>query len=45
MALNKALKIAKGDLFGCVDADSCPAPDSLKHMIPNFENTIACFFV
>lgn len=34
--LNQALEIATGELFVCVDADSCVAKDALKRIIPHF---------
>lgn len=36
--LNQALKIAKGSLFVCVDADSSVAEDALKKIVPQFDN-------
>lgn len=36
-SLNEAIKIAKGELFAVVDADSYPKEDSLKKMIGYFE--------
>jgi len=42
-ALNSALRLAKGELFGVVDADSFVKRDALKFMVCNFsdENTAA----
>lgn len=37
-ALNKALEIAKGELFSCVDADSLVTRDSLKKLVQSFDN-------
>lgn len=37
-ALNNALKIAKGDIFVCLDADSIVKKDALKRMVPYFED-------
>lgn len=37
-SLNDGLKIAKGELVAVVDADSYPAPDSLKKMIGFFDD-------
>lgn len=37
-SLNKAIRIAKGELIAVIDADSYPAPDSLKKMVGYFEN-------
>lgn len=37
-ALNAALKSAHGELFGCVDADSTVSPDSLRKIVPHFED-------
>lgn len=36
-ALNKALKIAKGDIFGVVDADSRIKPDCIKLLVPHLD--------
>jgi biofilm PGA synthesis N-glycosyltransferase PgaC len=35
-ALNHGLKLAKGELVGCVDSDSCPRSDALVKMVPFF---------
>ncbi|MGB9675125.1 MAG: glycosyltransferase [Candidatus Nanoarchaeia archaeon] len=41
-ALNFALTKAKGEFFGCLDADSVAAPDSLKKIISTFDaDTVA----
>lgn len=37
-ALNKALKISKGEIFVCLDADSVVKPSALKRLIPYFED-------
>lgn len=37
-SLNCALKIAKGDFFGCLDVDSIVKPNALKKMVGYFEN-------
>jgi len=36
-AMNEGLKIAKGEYFACLDADSFIASDALKKMLPVFE--------
>ncbi len=36
--LNKALNLAKGDFFICLDADSFIEKDALKKMLPHFED-------
>ncbi len=38
MAMNNALKSAKGEFFACLDADSIVKRDALKKMIPYFED-------
>ncbi len=42
-ALNSALKIAKGEYFVSLDADSTPRSDALKVLLPNFtdDNIVA----
>ena len=37
-ALNQALKVAKGELFTCLDADSFVEESALKQMVPYFED-------
>lgn len=37
-ALNRAIKIAKGELVGCLDDDSIITPSAIKYMIPFFED-------
>lgn len=37
-ALNTALTVASGKLFGCVDSDSTVDKNALKHIIPHFSN-------
>ncbi len=39
VALNKALKIAKGEFFACLDADSSIEKAALKKMLPYFTNS------
>jgi len=38
VAINKAIKHAKGEFFVCLDADSMVKEDALKKMIPEFDN-------
>ena len=38
VALNNAIKKAKGEFFVCLDADSFIKEDALKKMLPEFEN-------
>ncbi len=41
-ALNKGLKLSKGEYFVCLDADSYVKPDALKKMLPYFsDDTVA----
>ncbi len=35
-ALNKAIKISRGEFFVVLDADSCPQKDALKVILPHF---------
>ncbi|MBN2567222.1 glycosyltransferase [Candidatus Woesearchaeota archaeon] len=35
-AMNRALKVAKGEYFICLDADSYVSKDALKRMLPHF---------
>jgi biofilm PGA synthesis N-glycosyltransferase PgaC len=37
-ALNLAIEKSKGDIFGCLDADSFVAPDALLQIVHTFEN-------
>lgn len=37
-SMNEALKIAKGEFFTCLDADSFIEPKALKKMLPYFED-------
>ncbi len=37
-SLNRAMKIAKGEIVACIDADTYPAPDALEKMVANFYN-------
>ncbi len=37
-ALNSALEVASGEIFGCVDADSFVSKDSLRLLIPHLFN-------
>lgn len=38
VGMNQALKVAKGELFCCLDADSFFHRDALEHMVGYFEN-------
>ncbi|RMF55530.1 glycosyltransferase family 2 protein [Candidatus Woesearchaeota archaeon] len=38
VAMNKALKIARGEFFVCLDADSIVHKDALRILLPEFEN-------
>lgn len=38
-AINRALKIAKGEFFIVLDADSYPEKDALVNILPHFENS------
>ncbi|MDD5086644.1 MAG: glycosyltransferase family 2 protein, partial [Candidatus Nanoarchaeia archaeon] len=38
MAMNNALKVAKGEFFACLDADSVVNKHALKRMVPYFED-------
>ncbi|MAF34331.1 hypothetical protein CMO91_00625 [Candidatus Woesearchaeota archaeon] len=40
-ALNKGLKMAKGEYFSCLDADSEMAPDALANMMSVFDKDVA----
>lgn len=41
--MNAALKIASGDIFVCLDADSIPEKDALLKMVPYFEEeSVGC---
>lgn len=37
-SLNRAMKIAKGDVVACIDADTYPAPEALERMAACFYN-------
>jgi cellulose synthase/poly-beta-1,6-N-acetylglucosamine synthase-like glycosyltransferase len=37
-ALNLAIKESRGEIFGCLDADSSVAPNALSHIVETFEN-------
>ncbi len=37
-ALNKGLKMARGDFFVCLDADSVVTPEALNQLLPYFDN-------
>lgn len=37
-ALNQGLKIAKGEFYACLDADSFIAPNALEEMLPYFDD-------
>jgi len=37
-ALNKALKLSKGEFFVCLDADSTVHKDALRKMLPHFDD-------
>jgi len=37
-AMNNGLRIAKGEYYACLDADSSVEPNSLKEMLPYFED-------
>lgn len=37
-SMNNALKIAKGEFFACLDADSFVEPNALKKILPYFED-------
>ncbi|OGM02830.1 hypothetical protein A3K72_01830 [Candidatus Woesearchaeota archaeon RBG_13_36_6] len=37
-ALNKGLKMAKGEFFVCLDADSVVTPEALNQLLPYFDN-------
>lgn len=37
-ALNTGLRIARGEFYACLDADSFVRPDALQEMLPYFEN-------
>ncbi len=38
-ALNHALRVAKGEFFVCLDADSRIEPEALQKLLPEFEDT------
>ncbi len=38
-ALNRGVKLAKGDIVGCIDADSYPMKDALLKMAPYFDDS------
>lgn len=38
MALNDAIACLTGELMLVVDADACPEPQALRHMVPHFES-------
>lgn len=38
MALNDAIACLNGELLLVVDADACPEPQALRHLVPHFES-------